>query len=88
MDISSTLLAYSAPAWASFMAGAFLILTLSLSLYLVFDHLSTYKNPEVFTFSSSCYFYLFICFNSPLSLSLSGANVFDWSHPHGPLLFN
>ncbi|KAF2584747.1 hypothetical protein F2Q70_00033667, partial [Brassica cretica] len=48
MDISSTtrLLTYSAPAWASFMAGAFLILTLSLSMYLVFDHLSTYKNPE------------------------------------------
>ncbi|CAB80501.1 putative protein [Arabidopsis thaliana] len=38
--------AYSAPAWASFMAGAFLVLTLSLSLFLVFDHLSTYKNPE------------------------------------------
>ncbi|KAF8083094.1 hypothetical protein N665_0792s0022 [Sinapis alba] len=46
MDISSTLLTYSAPAWASLMAGAFLILTLSLSMYLVFDHLSTYKNPE------------------------------------------
>ncbi|XP_018477399.2 protein LAZ1-like [Raphanus sativus] len=49
MEISSAttrLLSYSAPAWASLMAGAFLILTLSLSMYLVFDHLSTYKNPE------------------------------------------
>lgn len=41
------LLAYSTPVWATVVGGAFLILSLSVSLYLVFEHLSTYKNPEV-----------------------------------------
>ncbi|XP_010555194.1 PREDICTED: protein LAZ1 isoform X3 [Tarenaya hassleriana] len=39
-------LTYSPPIWASLIAGVFLLLTLSLSLYLMLEHLSTYKNPE------------------------------------------
>ncbi|XP_010531517.1 PREDICTED: protein LAZ1 isoform X2 [Tarenaya hassleriana] len=39
-------LTYSLPVWASLIAGVFLLLTLSLSLFLLFEHLSTYKNPE------------------------------------------
>ncbi|CAN4094152.1 unnamed protein product [Withania somnifera] len=32
--------------WATLIAGFFVILTLTLSIYLLFDHLSVYKNPE------------------------------------------
>ncbi|KAL8158860.1 hypothetical protein V2J09_000397 [Rumex salicifolius] len=37
---------YTAPTWAVVIAGASVILTLGLSLYLLFEHLSAYKNPE------------------------------------------
>ncbi|GMH23639.1 hypothetical protein Nepgr_025482 [Nepenthes gracilis] len=37
---------YTPPIWAVIIAGAFVILTLVLSLYLLFEHLSAYKNPE------------------------------------------
>ncbi|KAL6011915.1 hypothetical protein ACLOJK_002381 [Asimina triloba] len=37
---------YFPPAWAALVAGAFVFITLSLSFYLLFDHLSAYKNPE------------------------------------------
>ncbi|XP_058090669.1 protein LAZ1 isoform X2 [Magnolia sinica] len=37
---------YFPPTWAALVAGALVVLTLSLSLYLLFEHLSAYKNPE------------------------------------------
>ncbi|KAE9461537.1 hypothetical protein C3L33_06562, partial [Rhododendron williamsianum] len=37
---------YSTPSWATLIAGAFVALALTLSIYLLFDHLSAYKNPE------------------------------------------
>ncbi|XP_022854457.1 protein LAZ1-like [Olea europaea var. sylvestris] len=37
---------YSPPSWAALIAGFFVILTLTLSVYLLFEHLSAYKNPE------------------------------------------
>ncbi|KAL3821535.1 hypothetical protein ACJIZ3_007440 [Penstemon smallii] len=37
---------YSTPTWAALIAGCFVVLTLTLSVYLLFEHLSTYKNPE------------------------------------------
>uniref|UniRef100_A0A7N0VAL7 Uncharacterized protein n=1 Tax=Kalanchoe fedtschenkoi TaxID=63787 RepID=A0A7N0VAL7_KALFE len=37
---------YSPPVWASLVAGVFVIVTLCLSIYLLFEHLSAYKNPE------------------------------------------
>lgn len=37
---------YTPPTWATLAAAAFVILTLILSLYLLFEHLSAYKNPE------------------------------------------
>ncbi|KAF5727114.1 transmembrane protein [Tripterygium wilfordii] len=40
------LLASSPPTWAILIAGASVILTLCLSMFLVFEHLSAYKNPE------------------------------------------
>lgn len=41
-----TLLTYSAPIWATLTAGVCVVITLSLSLYLLLEHLSAYKNPE------------------------------------------
>ncbi|XP_044489470.1 protein LAZ1 isoform X2 [Mangifera indica] len=41
-----SLLAYKTPLWASLVAGVLVVFTLSLSMYLVFEHLSAYKNPE------------------------------------------
>ncbi|GAV60126.1 Solute_trans_a domain-containing protein [Cephalotus follicularis] len=37
---------YTTPAWATLVAGFFLLLSLALSMYLLFEHLSAYKNPE------------------------------------------
>ncbi|KAL6652224.1 hypothetical protein ACP70R_011149 [Stipagrostis hirtigluma subsp. patula] len=37
---------YSAPTWASLIAGFFVLLSLSLSMYLILEHLSAYNNPE------------------------------------------
>ncbi|MQM22960.1 hypothetical protein Taro_056020 [Colocasia esculenta] len=34
------------PTWASVIAGVFVLVSLSLSLFLIFEHLSAYKNPE------------------------------------------
>ncbi|KAK4765496.1 hypothetical protein SAY86_026586 [Trapa natans] len=39
-------LEYKPPTWATIMAGGFVLLTLTLSMYLLFEHLSAYKNPE------------------------------------------
>jgi len=36
----------SPPTWATAIAAAFLLPTLALSMYLLFEHLSAYKNPE------------------------------------------
>ncbi|KAB2097640.1 hypothetical protein ES319_A01G184400v1 [Gossypium barbadense] len=46
MKITNYLLGYSPPIWATFVAGVFSIITISLSLFLIFEHLSSYKNPE------------------------------------------
>ncbi|XP_068646574.1 protein LAZ1-like isoform X2 [Aristolochia californica] len=34
------------PSWAAIIAGAFVLITISLSMYLLFEHLSGYNNPE------------------------------------------
>ncbi|KAI3947788.1 hypothetical protein MKX01_034453 [Papaver californicum] len=41
-----TALSYHPPPWASVTAGTLVVITLILSMYLVFDHLTSYKNPE------------------------------------------
>ncbi|XWS40278.1 hypothetical protein CRYUN_Cryun18bG0127100 [Craigia yunnanensis] len=46
MKITDYLLGYSPPIWATLIAGVLLVVTLSLSMYLIFEHLSSYKNPE------------------------------------------
>ncbi|KAG6653596.1 protein LAZ1-like isoform X1 [Carya illinoinensis] len=46
MNTTSYLLGYVAPTWASLVAGSFVLVTLVLSIYLLFEHLSAYKNPE------------------------------------------
>lgn len=38
---------YSPPIWAALVAGFFVMVTVTLSAYLLFEHLSAYKNPEV-----------------------------------------
>ncbi|KAJ8767009.1 hypothetical protein K2173_012518 [Erythroxylum novogranatense] len=45
-DIIASLSSYSPPIWATLLAGAFVLITLCLSFYLLFEHLSAYKNPE------------------------------------------
>ncbi|XP_020242868.1 protein LAZ1 isoform X2 [Asparagus officinalis] len=40
------LAAYSPPQWATAIAGVFVVVSLSLSTHLLFQHLSAYKNPE------------------------------------------
>uniref|UniRef100_A0A0E0H4C3 Uncharacterized protein n=1 Tax=Oryza nivara TaxID=4536 RepID=A0A0E0H4C3_ORYNI len=37
---------YTTPTWATLVAGFFMLLSLSLSIYLIFEHLSAYNNPE------------------------------------------
>lgn len=46
MKITDDLLSYSPPLWATFIAGLLLVITLTLSIYLIFEHLASYKNPE------------------------------------------
>ncbi|XP_030522842.1 protein LAZ1 isoform X1 [Rhodamnia argentea] len=41
-----TFLTYTAPTWATVVAGALVLVTLALSIYLLFEHLAAYKNPE------------------------------------------
>lgn len=40
-------LTYAAPAWVTMVAGVFVLTSLTLSLFLLFEHLAAYKNPEV-----------------------------------------
>ncbi|KAL3509488.1 hypothetical protein ACH5RR_028889 [Cinchona calisaya] len=37
---------YSPPSWAAIIAGVLVVLSLILSIYLLFEHLSAYKHPE------------------------------------------
>ncbi|XP_073264990.1 protein LAZ1 isoform X3 [Populus alba] len=37
---------FSTPLWSTLISGAFVLISLSLSFYLLFEHLSAYKNPE------------------------------------------
>lgn len=50
MGLASQLLlvlrSYSLPVWATIISGLFVVVSLSLSLFLLFNHLSAYKNPE------------------------------------------
>ncbi|GLT85988.1 hypothetical protein SLE2022_041520 [Rubroshorea leprosula] len=46
MKITDYLSSYSAPIWATLIAGVLLVITLSLSMYLLLEHLNAYKNPE------------------------------------------
>lgn len=39
-------LKFSPPTWPSLVAGVFVFISLTLSIYLLFEHLSAYKNPE------------------------------------------
>ncbi|CAH9099279.1 unnamed protein product [Cuscuta epithymum] len=42
----SSLNSYSPPTWATLIGGFFTLLSLGLSVYLLLEHLSAYKNPE------------------------------------------
>ena len=44
---------YSLPVWATIISGLFVAVSLSLSIYLLLNHLSAYKNPEVCCLLSS-----------------------------------
>lgn len=98
-DLTSQL-AYTPPAWASLVCGILVLITLTLSIYLLFEHLSAYKNPEVFISYWIIYTSLYInCagFSNTIFVAdmhflicvciyLSGTKVFNWCHPHGSML--
>ncbi|KAB5541829.1 hypothetical protein DKX38_014803 [Salix brachista] len=44
--IGYNLLTFSIPLWDTLIAGAFVLIALSSSFYLLFEHLSAYRNPE------------------------------------------
>lgn len=44
--LRSSLLSYSPPVWATVIAGFLVVIALTLSMFLLFNHLSAYKNPE------------------------------------------
>ncbi|XP_043714298.1 protein LAZ1-like [Telopea speciosissima] len=44
--LSLFLVAYLPPTWAALFSAVLVIVTVSLSMYLIFEHLSAYKNPE------------------------------------------
>jgi hypothetical protein len=46
-QLFAVLKSYTLPLWATIIAGIFVVVSLSLSLYLLFNHLSAYNNPEV-----------------------------------------
>ena len=74
------------PAWASIIAGVSVLTSLSLSSFLVFEHLSAYKNPEVSSPSSEEFF--FICSKLFAGLVFTGAEVSHWCGINGSLLCN
>lgn len=45
---------YAAPTWAILISGFFMLLSVSLSMYLIFEHLSAYNNPEVCFITTAC----------------------------------
>ena len=45
---------YAAPTWAILISGFFMLLSVSLSMYLIFEHLSAYNNPEVCFTTTTC----------------------------------
>ena len=51
MELADKLLlvlqSYSLPVWATIISGLFVAVSLSLSIYMLLNHLSAYKNPEV-----------------------------------------
>lgn len=87
-------LAYSPPLWAALIASVFVIISLTLSMYLLFEHLSAYKNPEVLLLQCfilkcclpSMHPFYYIINSSFPCLYVSGAKVFDWSYPNGSML--
>lgn len=82
---------YPAPLWATAIAGFFVLLSLSLSMYLIFEHLSAYKNPEVLIFPIARVLLLCFCSSSDIDVfccNFAGAEVSSWCHIDGPLLCN
>ncbi|KAH1040567.1 hypothetical protein J1N35_042310 [Gossypium stocksii] len=67
MKITDYLLGYSPSIWATFVARVFSVITISLSLFLIFEHLSSYKNLEIKSLLGTkveWLYYIFQSFNS------------------------
>jgi hypothetical protein len=58
------LFTFSIPLWDTLIAGAFVLVSLSSSFYLLFEHLSAYRNPEV----TICFLVWLPCFRFWMSL--------------------
>lgn len=96
--LHEVMLEYSTPTWATVIAGAFVLLTLTLSIYLLFEHLSAYKDPEVYIYVRErarkylCIVWirllLFTNFDFVLVIGVTGAKVFDRCYTDGPVLCN
>jgi hypothetical protein len=87
---------YTPPLWATIIAGVFVIISFSLSLYLLFNHLSAYKNPEVvncyqcrllFKILNQCGKLFELCLTHSCHICLlSGTEVSCRRHSHGAML--
>ena len=55
--LNAILSSYSPPSWATTIAGVFVVISLSLCMRLLLQHLSAYKNPEVCSSSLSSFYW-------------------------------
>lgn len=55
-DFSNLVVAlkFSPPLWTTIVVGVFVLISLSLSIYLMFEHFSAYKNPNVSIYPQAC----------------------------------
>jgi hypothetical protein len=58
---------YVAPTWAILISGFFMLLSVSLSMYLIFEHLSAYNNPEVRFVTMPCQVPFFLLVSNQIS---------------------
>lgn len=75
--------------WPILSASVFVLVAILLPMYLIFEHLASYNQPEV------CYFWL-ICLNSKLGyytlktwlsfFLFTGTEISYWTYSHGPCL--
>ncbi|AQL06755.1 Protein LAZ1 homolog 1 [Zea mays] len=69
------------PSWPILSAGTSVTVALVLSLFLTFEHLCAYHQPEMFNYSSCSYPFYFLI--QLITMHISGAKIHDWSDSDG-----